>query len=100
MELLATQYFRNLQQPDLLQDVQVYFVCGKTRSTAIKLVSQQLTLQIKVHIFSSPFYHTFTNLIFLNQIKITRSTRGVRNLTVYGELSKFIRFKIVLTLLP
>ena len=55
MELLVTQYFRNLQQPDLLQDAQVYFVCGETRSTAIELVSQQLTLQIKLHISSSPF---------------------------------------------
>ena len=58
MELLVTQYFRSLQQPDLLQDVQVYFVSGKTRNTAIELVSQQLTLQIKLHIFRSPFYLT------------------------------------------
>ena len=94
VELLATQYFRNLRQRDLLQDVQVYFVCGKTRSTAIELVSQQLTLQIKLHISSSPFHRTFTNLIFVNQIKITRSTRGVRNLTVYSKWSKFICLKI------
>ena len=39
VELLVTQYFRNLQQPDLLQDVQVYFVSGKTRNTAVELVS-------------------------------------------------------------
>ena len=100
MELLAThaQYFRNLQQPDLLQDVQVYFVCGETRSTAIELVSQQLTLQIKLHIFSSPFYRTFTNLSKSDKLK--RSTRRVRNLTVYSELSKFIRLKIVLSFFP
>ena len=58
VELLVTQYFSNLQQPDLLQDVQVYFVGGKTPNTAIELVSQQLTLQIKLHIFRSPFYRT------------------------------------------
>ena len=92
MELLATHYFRNLRQPDLLQDVQVYFVCGETRSTAIELVSQQLMLQIKLHIFSSPFYRTFTQK--------KRGTRRVRNLTVYSELSKFIRLKIVLSFFP
>ena len=98
MELLATQYFLNLRQPDLLQDVQVYFVCGETRSTAIELVSQQLTLQIKLNIFSSPFYRTFTNLTKSDKLK--RSTRRVRNLTVYSELSKFIRLKIVLSFFP
>ena len=98
MELLATQYFLNLRQPDLLQDVQVYFVCGETRSTDIELVSQQLTLQIKLHIFSSQFYRTFTNLTKSDKLK--RSTRRVRNLTVYSELSKFIRLKIVLSFFP
>ena len=99
MELLATQYFLNLRLPDLLQDVQVYFVCGETRSTAIELVSQQLTLQIKLHIFSSPFYRTFTNLS-KSEDKLKRGTRRVRNLTVYSELSKFIRLKIVLSFFP
>ena len=76
MELLATHYFRNLRQPDLLQDVQVYFVCGETRSAAIELVSQQLTLQIKLHIFSSPFYRIFTNLS-KSEDKLKRGTRRV-----------------------
>ena len=79
---------------------QAYFVGGKTRKTAIELVSQQLMLQIKLHIFHSPFYRTFTNLIFLNQIKITRYTQRVRKFTVYSELSKFIPLMIVLTFFP
>ena len=35
---------------------------GKTCNTVIELVLQQLMLQIKLHIFRSPFYRTFTHL--------------------------------------
>ena len=65
MELLATQYFRNLQQPDLLQDVQVYFVGGKnaqhrcwTRFVAINVANQ-------VAYFSFPVLPYRTNRIFV-----------------------------------
>ena len=60
--LHATQRFRNLQQPDLLQD----------RPNSWLLNRAAINMQIKLHIFRSPFYHTFTNLICVNQIKIAR----------------------------
>ena len=101
MELLAThvQYFRNLRQPDLLQDVQVYFVCGETRSTAIELVSQQLTLQIKLRIFSSPFYRTFTNLTKSGKLKqkyekSSKLNRLQRIVKVYPFKDSFIVFPL------
>ena len=61
---------------------------GKTCNTVIKLILQQLMLQIKLHIFLSPFYRIFTHLICVNQIKITRYTSGLWNFTVCSELSK------------
>ena len=69
---------------------------GKTCNTVIELILQQLMLQMKLHIFHSPFYRTFTHLIFVNQIKITRYTSRLWNFAVYSALSKFIRLKIVL----
>ena len=73
---------------------------SKTSKTAIELVFQQLMLQIKLHISRSPFHRTFTNLICVNQIKITRYTKWVGNFTLESELSKFFRLKIVLTFFP
>ena len=54
-------------------------------------------LKIKLHIFRSPFYRTFTRPIGVYQIKIPRYTSRPWNFIVYSELWKFIRLKIVLT---
>ena len=55
----------------------VQFVGGKTGNTVIELTLQQLMLQIKLHIFLSPFYRIFTHLICVNQMKIIRYTSGL-----------------------
>ena len=94
VELLVNQFFYNLQQPHFLQDMSNSWVVKRATSL---LILQQLMLQIKLHIFRSPFYRIFTYLICVNQMKIIRNTSGLWNFTVCSELSKFIRLKIVLT---
>ena len=66
---------------------------GKLRNTAIELVLQQLMLQIKQHIFHSPFYRTFANLIRVNQIKIIRLHESSSKLYSLQRIVKVYPFK-------
>ena len=82
---------------DLAHSLRVVRHCLKQNRPDRSYKDTLLMLQIKLHLFLSPFYRIITHMIGVNQMKITRYTSRLWNFTVCSELSKFIRLKIVLT---